>query len=538
MKKLNLSIMALAFCGSLFMQTPVLANDINVTYNGTIMRFDQPPVIENERVLVPMRKIFETIGAEVIWDEPTQSITAKKDTTTILITLNSNSLTVNNETKQLDAPAALINETTMVPVRAIAESFNINVLWDEPTQTVQIVSSPVVTDGNLTKVSLDSKIETKSPLYTNRWATVSNHYVFEEDDTYSVLVAASNVVTIKTYNSVTNEFISENSIHYELEIFGGFYAGDDNYFMVFGQKNSEELPDAEVFRLVKYDKNFNKISRLSITGKECQTTIPFNAGTLAMTENDDELIIHTARTRYKSEDGLNHQSQVTFIVDTENMKLKEDVSLFQGNHVSHSFNQFAQYNDDKHVLVDHGDAYPRAIALNEYDSGGYTETNLFEIPGTIGANSTGVQIGGFLVSDNNYLVSISSVDHSKVSSYTSFTLDGLDVDERDVIVLVCNKETKAINEVLIKGYVDTGNTASAPYLVELDNDRYAVLWNERLATSTTSTPALRYVLIDGNGNKLSTTTLVEGAYLSNVAPIEVEGDVVWFTDDTLYRLKI
>src|SRR5699024_2462935 len=106
-------------------------------------------------------------------------------------------------------------------------------------------------------------------------------------------------------------------------------------------------------------------------------------------ENENELTVHTSRERYLTDDGLNHQSQLTIILDTDTMKTKNYLGEFQKNHVGHSFNQFAQYDGDKLILVDHGDAYPRSIVLNKESGSEFTEVDLFKIPGAIGANCTG-----------------------------------------------------------------------------------------------------------------------------------------------------
>ena len=85
-----------------------------------------------------MRKIFETLGATVDWDGNNKTITSKRGETEIKMTIGYNQLTVNGKTIMLEVPAKLINDTTMVPVRAIAESFGSKVDWDGSTRTVII----------------------------------------------------------------------------------------------------------------------------------------------------------------------------------------------------------------------------------------------------------------------------------------------------------------------------------------------------------------------------------------------------------------
>jgi len=112
--------------------------EISVLVNNQAISFDQPPVIENDRTLVPLRAIFEALGAEVLWDGETSTVTATRGDITISLQIGSNQLYKNGEAITIDVPAQIINDRTMVPVRAIAESFNCRVGWDSDTKTVTI----------------------------------------------------------------------------------------------------------------------------------------------------------------------------------------------------------------------------------------------------------------------------------------------------------------------------------------------------------------------------------------------------------------
>lgn len=111
---------------------------IKVKVNNELVVFDQPPVLENGRTLVPLRAIFEALGAEVGWDDPTQTVTASKGETEISLQIGSTQMNVNADIKTLDVPAKLVNGRTLVPVRAISEAFGCKVDWVEGTQTVLI----------------------------------------------------------------------------------------------------------------------------------------------------------------------------------------------------------------------------------------------------------------------------------------------------------------------------------------------------------------------------------------------------------------
>ncbi len=113
---------------------------VKVTLNGKRIEFDQEPIIENDRTLVPFRKIFEAMEAEVSWDGATQTVTAKKGDIVITLQIGNNIMTKNTEQIILDVPAKLVNDRTLVPVRAIVEGLGAKVDWDGATQTVIITN--------------------------------------------------------------------------------------------------------------------------------------------------------------------------------------------------------------------------------------------------------------------------------------------------------------------------------------------------------------------------------------------------------------
>ena len=136
----------------------VMANDdISVTLNGTKIDFDVKPQIVDGRTVVPLRKIFEEIGALVKWDGETQTVSARKNSKTITMTICSTNMQINKgdtddegnaviENVSLDVPAQVIDDRTLVPARAISEAFGLNVDWDDDTNTVIITDDDVNDD--------------------------------------------------------------------------------------------------------------------------------------------------------------------------------------------------------------------------------------------------------------------------------------------------------------------------------------------------------------------------------------------------------
>lgn len=124
-----------------FITMPVSADaPITVTVDGVLVNFDQPPILENDRTLVPLRAIFEALGAKVDWIEETQTVLAKKRTNTISLTIGSDELYKNGTSTRLDVPAKVLNDRTLVPVRAVSEALDAQVTWDESLNRVVILS--------------------------------------------------------------------------------------------------------------------------------------------------------------------------------------------------------------------------------------------------------------------------------------------------------------------------------------------------------------------------------------------------------------
>lgn len=114
------------------------AQPISVMVNGTPLIFDQQPIMYQSRTLVPMRAIFQALDAEVEWEVGKETVTATKDDTTIVVKIGEKYAIVNGCERPLDVPAQIINNRTLVPVRFISESLGAEVDWSIRTQTVLI----------------------------------------------------------------------------------------------------------------------------------------------------------------------------------------------------------------------------------------------------------------------------------------------------------------------------------------------------------------------------------------------------------------
>lgn len=137
-------VLLITFLLALFLlSSPVSAyelyeNTSQVILNDQLVSFDAPPVTLNDRTLVPMRKIFELLGADVQWKGETRSVVAQKGDDIIILSIDSNTAIVNNVPVLLDAPAILYESNTMVPLRFVSEQFHLSVEFDATAKKIII----------------------------------------------------------------------------------------------------------------------------------------------------------------------------------------------------------------------------------------------------------------------------------------------------------------------------------------------------------------------------------------------------------------
>ncbi len=126
---------------SITMIVPVIASgEISVYLDNEKIQFDVAPLLVNGRTMVPMRAIFEKLGAIVYWDNTTRTAIAQKGNTNVSIAIDDTTLYKNGDPIILDVPARLNGGRTLVPLRAVSEAFECDVQWNGDTQTVNIYS--------------------------------------------------------------------------------------------------------------------------------------------------------------------------------------------------------------------------------------------------------------------------------------------------------------------------------------------------------------------------------------------------------------
>lgn len=118
--------------------TSIFTSLIPVYVNNSMVNFDFQPAIISDRTLVPIRAIFEKMGAVVEWDDKIRTVRATRGDRVIEIPINSKIIKVNGVEKEIDVPAVIMQDRTLVPVRVISESFGAEVTWNGEERAVYI----------------------------------------------------------------------------------------------------------------------------------------------------------------------------------------------------------------------------------------------------------------------------------------------------------------------------------------------------------------------------------------------------------------
>ena len=120
---------------------------IQVQLNGQMMTFSVPPTSVGGSTLVPLRGIFEALGARVDWEASTQKITATRGNTMVMLWIGNANAQLNGQTIVLNTPAMILNGSTMVPLRFVSEALGAEVHWLEASQTVIITDTQSAANG-------------------------------------------------------------------------------------------------------------------------------------------------------------------------------------------------------------------------------------------------------------------------------------------------------------------------------------------------------------------------------------------------------
>lgn len=121
------------------------AEEINIEIDGKMIEdYTVPPIVLNDRTLVPARAVLENMGADVVWNDAEKEVYITKDNNIVVLKINQNIGTKNGIEFLLDVPAKIINDSTFIPVRAVSEILGSKVSWDGTKRLVSIYQNDYI----------------------------------------------------------------------------------------------------------------------------------------------------------------------------------------------------------------------------------------------------------------------------------------------------------------------------------------------------------------------------------------------------------
>lgn len=121
-------------------QNSLAASNVQVQVDGRLLTFDQPPIIFNDRVLVPVRKICEALNAQVTWEPQTSTARIVHKSRVVVLQVDSTQAWINGRAYTIDVSALVVNDRTLVPLRFLNEALGFTVDWDPANRRAIILS--------------------------------------------------------------------------------------------------------------------------------------------------------------------------------------------------------------------------------------------------------------------------------------------------------------------------------------------------------------------------------------------------------------
>ncbi len=189
---------------------------IMVKVGGEILETDTPATIIQGRTMLPVRALFERLGATVEYDTVTKTVTAKNDERIVSLSIGSDIMYVDGEKRKIDVPATIVNNRTLIPLRACAEAFDLEVEWNGKTRTASVLIEDYYLVKHFWNDELYEEYDEKGNLlYTTVEEKGLEWQRFEYDENNNKVLFESNVgITKYKYDETGNLVYWENDSGY------------------------------------------------------------------------------------------------------------------------------------------------------------------------------------------------------------------------------------------------------------------------------------------------------------------------------------
>ncbi len=302
------------------------ADTAKVTVDGKTLQTDVPPTIVQGRTLVPLRAIFEALGADVEWDGSTQTVIGVKDTTEVKLTIGNTRATVNGNAMILDVPATIINGRTLVPARFIAESIGCSVDWNSNTRTA-IINTSNQTPNNNTAINKQKPIGNLKIHFID--VGQGDSILIQQGDRFMLIDAGDN-----QYEQTVVNYLKQNNVS-KLDYVIGTHPHADHIGGLDAVINAFDVEKIIMPGIIHTTKTFEDVI-VAIKNKGLKITTP-NAGDTYTLGNAKFTIVAPNSSSY---DNLNNYSVVL------NLKHGSNSFLFTGDAEDVSENEILNKNYD------------------------------------------------------------------------------------------------------------------------------------------------------------------------------------------------
>ena len=323
------------------------------------------------------------------------------------------------------------------------------------------------------------------------------------------------------------------AIPMELPLYGGFFEGRDAYYLLFGKMNTAENDSAEVYRVVKYNKNWQRIGAARITSRASETRHPFNFATPNMAEHDGYLYFVTGRQGYVDESiGQGHQGFLMYKINESSM-----TGTLIDSDLYHSFSQnitidesgrffiLEESEGNEMALLSKGDAEePRRESISVLDYGG--------VRSSCSAVRTYAKTNGVAYSKNKILTVGWSIDQSRYYDTT--------YDHTYNVYLTTTPIDNFTEKATTFRWITKCNAEEIDNvkLTKVSNDRFMISWS--VEEEKGSLPAgcysavnqkrLHYIFVNGNGSAVSREFVVCGS-VSDCDPLVDGNKIIFYSSD-------
>lgn len=515
-------------------------DEVRVMVDESIVEFDQPPIIEDGRTLVPIRAVAEKIGATVEWDGSRGKVNITKGDIELSLRIGDNGMNVTEErgmyTEFLDVGPKIYGGRTLMPIRAIAEKLGCEVQWDEKNKTVKIEYETITRVKGLENTQLEGR----------RWAAISSvqQFPYKDEGLAYAYIKEKNLEIILPNNRL--------SLDMKYPILGDVISDSEgNIYVVWGRMNETDDAKVETVFISKYSSEGQHIKTTGFVGESspwgdsdgAKTKVPFYAGNSVSAIENGILINYHGKKRY---DG--HQSDGAIAVRTSDMSAYE---LPNNTFMSHSFDQSIIYSEltSSFLFASQGDAYARGFRINDVNGKCgdenevifhfYLESNASYNMSIV--NETFAHMGGMVETSKGIAFVGSSVksigEEAKTESKNLFIqilnpleknispskfiggeerkgATSFDINDRN------NSPLEEVTDYGVHWLTDYNDyNAISPQVVEAD-DNIVILWAANDDTF--------YTVLSAEGNVITPTNSLNGPSLNtHERPVYYDGDIHW-----------